>query len=124
MKFLMHRVLPLPVVIASLALVSCATVSKVGSGSSALVGKTTSRVSEFAQRAVDKINPPAVKVVEVREKDLKPLPTGQEQALAFENTRKRSFWSFLGPVDFKEPELPAPDVGDQDVTILLPPKTP
>lgn len=52
------------------------------------------------------IRPAGVKVVEVREKDLKKLPTGQEQALAFETKRKRS-WFFGGPVDFKEPTLPA-----------------
>lgn len=99
-----------PAILATLAVASCATVSKIGSGSAALV-----------QRAADAINPPGVQVVEVREKDLKKLPSGQEKALAFENTRKRGFWFFHGPVDFKEPTLPAPG-GETDGS-LLPPKS-
>lgn len=59
-------------------------------------------------------------VVEVREKDLKEMPLGEERALAYQKSR-RSFWDiFRGPVDFKEPELP-----DDDVLVngsLLPPK--
>ena len=111
---------------ATVGLVSCATVSKVGQGSMALVQKTTkattTRVSEFSELAVNKIRPAGVPVVEVREKDLKPLPSGHEQALAFENTRKRSFWSFMGPVDFKEPTLP--EIGGEMDGSLLPPKMP
>src|SRR6478609_2976369 len=107
----MFRAIPFPAIIATLALASCATVSKIGEGS-----------VSFVQKTVNTINPRGVKVVEVREKDLKPRPTGKEQALAYENTRKRGFWSFLGPVDFKEPTLPA-DGGELDGS-LLPPKTP
>ena len=107
---------------ATLGLVSCATVGKVGSGSLALVQKTSAKVSSFTEMAVNKIHPPGVKVVEVREKDLKKLPTGQERALAFENTRKQGFWFFNGPVDFKEPTLPLPG-GELDGS-LLPPKGP
>jgi hypothetical protein len=92
----------------------------------AFVKKTTTatatKVSELSTMAVERIKPPGVKVVEVREKDLKPLPTGRERALAYENTRKRGFWFFGGPVDFKEPNLPDPG-GEMDGS-LLPPKAP
>lgn len=65
------------------------------------------------------IRPPRVPVVEVREKDLKELPTGEERALAFENKRKRNFWFFSGPVDFKEPTLPSAG-GEMDNSLLPP----
>jgi len=65
---------------------------------------------------------PGVKVVQVRKKDLKELPTGRERALAFENQRKQGFWFFGGPVDFKEPTLPEP--GSELDGSLLPPKVP
>lgn len=119
----MSRALLIPPVVAIFGLASCATVSKVGQSSLAFVQKTTAatttKVSELSEMAVNKISPAGVKVVEVREKDLKPLPTGQEQALAFQNTRKRGFWSFMGPVDFKEPALP--EAGGEMDSGLLPP---
>ena len=65
---------------------------------------------------------PGVKVVQVRKKDLKELPTGRERALAFENQRKQGFWFFGGPVDFKEPTLPPP--GSELDGSLLPPRIP
>ena len=112
--------------VAALALASCAAVKQAGQGSLAFVQKTTSattsKVTQLSEMAVNRINPPAVKIVEVREKDLKKLPTGHEKALAFENTRKRGFWFFNGPVDFTEPTLPQPG-GETDGS-LLPPKTP
>lgn len=123
---IMNTVIHLSSVAAALALASCATVGKVGQGSMAFVQKTTSaatgKVSRLSEMAANKINPPGVKVVEVREKDLKEMPTGHEKALAFENTRKRGFWFFNGPVDFAEPSLPLPG-GETDGS-LLPPKTP
>ncbi len=107
----MPRVISLSLVTTASAMVSCATVSKVSQNSTA-----------FMQSAIDKVRPAQIKVVEVREKDLKEQPTGQEQALAYEKTRKRGFWFFGGPVDFQETTLPEPG-GDMDNS-LLPPKTP
>ncbi len=122
----LFRALLLPLVATCSGFVSCATVSKVGKGSVALVKKTTtattSKVSSLSEMAVNKISPPGVKVVEVREKDLKTLPTGHDRALAFENTRKKNFWFFSSPVNFVEPELPEPALGAEEVDILLPPK--
>ena len=63
-----------------------------------------------------------LKVVEVREKDLKDMPTGRERAIAYRNERKRGFWIFGGPVDFEEPELPEDDSGIDGS--LLPPRMP
>jgi hypothetical protein len=120
------RVIPLLATGFSCGLLSCASISDAGRSSLAFVKNTTTaattKVSQLSTMAVEKINPPSVRVVEVREKDLKPLPTGHERALAHENTRKRSFWIFSGPVDFKEPTLPEPG-GDMDGS-LLPPKAP
>lgn len=105
---------------------SCSAVSKVGQNSMAMLQRTsaatTAKVSELSELSLSKIRPAGVKVVEVREKDLKQLPTGQERALAFETTRKRSFWNFGGPVDFHEPSLPQAG-GEMDGS-LLPPKLP
>ena len=117
----MTRTLLFPTMVASLGFVSCATVSKVGQNSMAFVKKTGTRVSTLSELAVNTIHPPSVKIVKVRESELKKLPTGQERALAFENTRRRGFFSFFsGPVDFQEPTLPAPG-GEMDGS-LLPPK--
>jgi hypothetical protein len=118
----MSRAILLPTLIATCTLVSCATVSKIGQGSMALVQKTSEATTAKVAQLADIVHPPGVKVVEVREKDLKPLPTGQERALAYQNTRKRGFWFFGGPVDFKEPTLPEPG-GEMDGS-LLPPKDP
>lgn len=101
-----------------LALVSCGTVDAVRKTSAA----TTAKVSELSKFSLADLRPARVKVVEVREKDLKALPTGEEQAVAFESKRKRSFWSFMGPVDFVEPVLPEGGAVEMDGS-LLPPKS-
>ena len=114
----MSRAIALPVFAASMCLVSCAALSTAGKNSVAMIQKTTAAVSELS----DKIHPAGVKVVAVREKDLKELPTGQERAMAFESSRKSGFWFFKGPVDFKEPNLP--EAGAEMDGSLLPPKLP
>lgn len=120
---LMSRAFFVPPIVAALGLASCATVQKVSQSSRALVQKTTTKVSQLSEMAVHTISPAGVKVVEVREKDLKPLPTGHEQALAFQSSsRKRGFWSLMGPVDFKEPTLP--EAGGEIDGSLLPPASP
>lgn len=102
---------------AALSLVSCAQVNQI---KTATVGGF-SKVSEVSKSSIAKLMPARLPVVEVREKDLKALPTGQEQAVAFEKSRRNRFWNmFSGPVDFEEPVLPA-DVGALDGD-LLPPK--
>jgi hypothetical protein len=68
---------------------------------------------------------PKIKVVEVREKDLKDLPTGTELAKAHNRHQKRGFadfWSFPGKLYFEEPDFPAP--GAEMDGSLLPPKAP
>lgn len=122
----MNLVIHFSSVAAALGLASCATVGKLSQGSMAFVQKTTSastgKLSRLSEMTANKINPPGVKVVEVREKDLKEMPSGHEKALAFENTRKHRFWFFNGPVDFAEPSFPLPS-GETDGS-LLPPRTP
>jgi hypothetical protein len=76
---------------------------------------TTENIADFA------LMRPKVAVVEAREKDMKPMPLGKERALAFDQQRKRSFWSFALP-NFKEPTLPTV-TDDQTDGSLLPPKS-
>lgn len=104
-------------VAAALSFVSCAQVNHI---KTATMGGF-SKVTEASKNSIAKLMPaPGVPVVEVREKDLKALPTGQEQALAFEKGRRNRFWNiFSGPVDFEEPVLPA-DVGALDGDLLPP----
>lgn len=63
-----------------------------------------------------------VKVVDVREKDLRELPTGRERATAFKEERKQGFWIFDGPLYFEEPTLP--EAGSETDEGLLPPLDP
>lgn len=107
--FLAAAILPL-------AITSCGTMKVV----KAAKEKTSNGVSALADASWGRLTQPKVQVVEVREKDLKEMPTGDQQALAFDNKRKRSFWGFFsGPVDFKEPTLPA--AGSELDGSLLPP---
>jgi len=99
--------------LACLCFVSCGAVQT--------VKETTANAGQkVAQFSLADIGPAKVGVVEVREKDLQELPTGSERILALENKKKRSFWFFGGPVDFKEPTLP--DVGSEVDGSLLPPR--
>jgi hypothetical protein len=99
--------------LACLGLVACGTVDAVKQ-TTATAGK---KVSQFS---LADLRPARVGVVEVREKELKELPTGHERALAFENKRRGAFWFFGGPVDFKEPSMPEP--GAELDGSLLPPR--
>jgi hypothetical protein len=87
---------------------------------------TMKTVQETASNATQNITDlalgrPKVAVVEAREKDMKQMPLGKERALAFDQQRKRSFWSFALP-NFKEPTLP--EVNDDEMNgSLLPPKS-
>ncbi len=117
--------------IASL-LASCATLGKTGQamrkGGSAAAAKLGAlarapKLPRLAGTPLARLMPaPGVKVVDVREKDLRELPTGQERALAYRNERKNGFWIFGGPVDFQEPSLPEP--GSEPDGSLLPPRMP
>lgn len=90
---------------------SCGTMKAVKETAS----NTTQNIADFA------LMRPKVAVVEAREKDMKPMPLGKERALAFDQQRKRSFWSFALP-NFKEPTLPTV-TDDQADGSLLPPKS-
>lgn len=123
-------------------LASCASLRSAGRTSVAAVRNTTSSaVGKITSVSMPKIGMPKMpklgmpdfslagllpqrgpRVVEVREKDLKDLPTGMELAKAHEQERKRGFWFFGGPVDFKEPTLPEP--GSELDGSLLPPRMP
>lgn len=111
-----------PTLAVTLGLVSCGAISNSVAVVKKTTAATTEKVSSLSEMAVNTIRPPGIKVVEVREKDLEKLPTGHDRVIAFESTKKKGFWLFDGPVDFVEPELPEPTLGDDQVEILLPPK--
>lgn len=114
-------------------LISCASIQKTAENATDTVQKSTAnataKLSSYA-KLPDLTDTPiarfmpagGLKVVEVREKDLKELPTGHERALAYRNERKKGFWIFDGPIDFTEPMLPEVS-GEMDGS-LLPPKGP
>ncbi|BCU79870.1 hypothetical protein [Luteolibacter sp. LG18] len=111
------RLLPTCLAPVCLLLASCGAMHS-------LKDKTTAGLTKVSRFSVTDLMPAKVKVVEVRQKDLKELPTGQERALAFENSRQRQheggFWGFFkGPVDFKEPTLPN-NAGVMDGSLLPP----
>ncbi|MGB6223085.1 hypothetical protein [Haloferula sp.] len=128
MKFSSKQLKALILLGSSLVLASCGSmdgmksttasgVSKVGEG----FGKVGSGIgSGFGKVADFTMSPfrPGVPVVEAREDSLKELPSGQEQALAYQQ-KNGGFWSFLGPVSFKEPTLPS-DSGAIDGGLLPP----
>jgi hypothetical protein len=118
------------------SLASCATLRSAGKNSVTAVKNSTSaaatKISSVAKapkmpkmpgfHIANLLPGNRVKVVEVREKDLKELPTGQELAKAHARERRSGFWIFGGPVDFKEPTLPQP--GSELDGSLLPPRMP
>lgn len=74
--------------------------SKAGSG----ISDGLAKVETFSIRD---LMPSRVKVVEVREKDLKPMPLGRDLALAYQDKqKKRGFWSSFTGREYKEPTLP------------------
>ncbi len=103
------------------ALASCAAVKNATSATKAKVS-SFAKLPDIADTPIARILPgQRVKVVEVREKDLKELPTGKEKAVAYRRGNG-GFWIFGGPVDFKEPTLPEP--GSELDGSLLPPRMP
>lgn len=103
-------------------LASCAAVKNATSATTAKVSSSFAKLPDLADTTIARILPSQrVKVVEVREKDLKEMPSGKEKAMAYRNGRG-GFWIFGGPVDFQEPTLPEPG-SDADGS-LLPPRMP
>lgn len=102
-----------------LAISSCGTMKVV----KAAKNKTSEAVSGIADASIGRFMGPKIPVVEVREKDLRDLPTGDQRVLAMDAKakKKRSFWFFGGPVDFKEPALPESSPGMDTEASLLPP---
>lgn len=95
-------------------LTSCASMEMVKSSAA-------SATEGLKNISLPELRPSRVNVVEVRENELKEMPLGKERALAFEESRKRSFWSLVLPANFKEPNLP--DISDEGIDgSLLPPK--
>jgi hypothetical protein len=108
---------------ASFALVSCATLRTAGGNSvSTIKGSASVAMSKMSDLPFVHLLPgQGPKVVEVREKDLKEMPSGLELAQT-RKKRRSGFWIFGGPVDFTEPTLPEP--GAEPDGSLLPPRMP
>ena len=112
MKTLSCRTSSKWLVFSGLALISCSCSS---------LNQTLTAKSGEAWRGMQRLLPGGnrVPVIEVREKDLKELPSGSDLAKLQERRRYGSFWMFGGPADFREPELPPPGTMIEDG--LLPP---
>jgi hypothetical protein len=107
-------------IVATASLVSCAAVKDSTSATTAAIS-SFAKMPDLSDTPIANILPSQrVKVVEVREKDLKKLPTGKEKAIAYR--RSGGFWLFAGPVNFVEPTLPEP--GSEMDGGLLPPRMP
>ncbi|MFT4176698.1 MAG: hypothetical protein QM627_08565 [Luteolibacter sp.] len=104
----------------TLGLSSCGTMQTVKTTATA----TKDQVAKLGKVRMPKLpkfgGEPDIYVVEAREKDLKKVRSGHEQAVAYHSSTKRNFWIFGGPVHFKEPSLPVAG-GEMDGS-LLPPK--
>lgn len=115
---------PLCCIIAALSFASCAQVSQLKTATTGGFSKVSggiAKATDATKNSFAKLMPSRIPVVEVREKDLKEVKSGQEQALAFEKNRRNRFWGiFSGPVDFQEPTLPE-DSGSIDGDLLPPP---
>jgi hypothetical protein len=104
------------------ALASCAAVKNATAATKAKVSSSFAKLPDLTDTPIASILPgQRIKVVEVREKDLKEMPTGKEKAVAYRRGNG-GFWIFGGPVDFKEPTLPEP--GAELDGSLLPPRMP
>lgn len=101
--------------VASISLVSCTSDQQTGKS------PLTSALTQISKLSA-KVQPPTVRVVKVREKDLKTLPSGQERAQAYANRHLVQLSLAVGTVDFKESALPQAG-GEMDGS-LLPPKAP
>ncbi len=107
---------------AAVNLVSCAAVKNATAATAAKFSSSIAKLPDLADMPIARVLPgQRVKVVEVREKDLKEMPTGKEKAMAY-RTGRSGFWIFGGPIDFKEPTLPEP--GSELDGSLLPPRIP
>lgn len=122
MNYMLLTLHGLPI-FACLALASCATLKSAGN-SSVVAMKNSASVAMDKMSGlplVHRLPGQGPTVVQVREKDLKEMPTGQELAKVHQK-RRSGFWIFGGPVDFEEPRLPEPG-SDLDGG-LLPPRMP
>jgi len=122
------RLHPLAAACLLLPLASCASMKKAGSAVAHVSGSMSKAGDAVAKFSVSDLMPSKIKVVEVREKDLKEVTLGKDKALAYASghdtlaQRKRGFFDFFrGPVEFKEPMLPAVSDPAMDEG-LLPPK--
>lgn len=110
----------LPILIAwstaAFGLSSCGTMD-LARKTGAATSETLDGLSKFS---MTDLLPSRVKIVEVREKDLKKLPLGEERAIAYSTAKRRGLWFSDGPVDFKAP--PLPEAGVEMDGSLLPPK--
>ena len=110
-------------VLAAISLASCAQVNQIKTATVSGVSKVgggVAKLSEASKDGIAKLMPgPRIPVVQVRAEALREQPTGQEQAVAFQRTRRKGFWGSLfdGPVNFEEPDLPA-DSGIMDGDLL------
>lgn len=105
---LCKRIAPLSLtLISSSLLVSCGNFDASG-------------LAQKSVRSVANLIPRRVPVAEVREKDLRQMPTGADRALAWERHLDAKRYAFFIPRHYKAPKLPATRSLPEDGGILPP----
>ena len=108
-------------VVTPLALNSCGSV-EFAKNSTAAVTSKAAQAARFQNFGLSDLFPAPVKIIHVRDEDLRDLPLGHERALAFSNQQKFGSGPERAPADFIQPDLPPPGEGMDGS--LLPPKGP
>ena len=96
--------------------------SPFGLGSCGGVGQGTGAAKPLPGFSLTGLPSAAVAIVKVGEGELKELPLGHEQALAYESQRKSGLLALGGGGNFEQPKLP--ESGSEMDGSLLPPKSP
>jgi hypothetical protein len=133
-----HRIIPPLIGALSLGFAGCGAVDSPEAGESgengSLAGRAGSALSGGFRRLASAASSPFgpdIPVVEVREEELRDLPSGHEKLLAYQArqqraAREREFFG-SGSMNFPEPELPQEGESADDASLgggLLPPKDP
>lgn len=126
-----HRIIPPLIGALSLGFAGCGAVDSPEAGDSGDNGSALSGGFRRLASAASSPFGPDIPVVEVREEELRDLPSGHEKLLAYQArqqraAREREFFG-SGSMNFPEPELPQEGESADDASLgggLLPPKDP
>lgn len=108
------------IALTSLTLTACLLFTSCGTFNAAsnLAKKSVKSVAKLVPDHIPLV-PQRIPIAEVRQEDLKTMPTGAEKALAFEKKRNRRYFAFI-PGFYKAPKLPT-ERGMSTEGSILPP---